>query len=92
LLPVVRFAATRLGDPGNTDIWGVATVAELHLHDHFLNERETALELARDLYGQVAALGRPNQRASAARQLRMMGDAGDPPGTIDPLLALFDRL
>src|SRR5262249_20906627 len=79
LLPVVRFAATRQGEPTDEDVWRLATVAELNLHDALLHDNPAALAEARRLYHRVAAVATPNQRNSVARQLRMLRDAGDPP-------------
>jgi hypothetical protein len=85
LLPIVRFALTRLGGPEANDAWGIATLAEIDLHHHFLHDDAAALERAGREYGRVGAIGNPNQRASAARQLRLMRDAGDPDRVIAPL-------
>lgn len=91
LLPVVRFAATRLGDPTDHDPWPLATIAELHLHAYLLHDDcpESLVE-ARRLYGRLAAVGGPNHRASAARQLRLLRDAGDPEDVLNVLITLFD--
>jgi hypothetical protein len=91
LLPVVRFATTRLGEPGDRDVWRLATLAELHLHEHLLEAGDDdALVGATARYARVAVAAAPHQRASVVRHLQLMRDAGDPPGIIDPLLALFD--
>ncbi len=92
LLPVVRFAATRLGGPDERDVWGLATVAELDLHEHFLYEQERArdaLDRAKTGYARVGAVGGRGQRASATRQLRLFRDAGDSAEVIDGILELF---
>lgn len=91
LLPVVRFAATRLGEPNDEDVWRLATVAELYLHEYLLDEESNeALVRATTLYARVAATGLANQCASAARQLRLLRNAGDPADVLDALLHVFE--
>lgn len=92
LLPIVRFAATRLGEPSDQDVWRLATVAELALHDYLLHDdgHDDALVQATARYARVAAVGRPEHWASVARQLRLLRNAGDPEDVIGALLALFD--
>lgn len=90
LLPIVRFAATRFGDPTDEDIWRLATVAELCLHEYLLDkDNDEALVKATTHYARVAAVGRADQRASAARQLRLLRNGGDPEDVLDALLLLF---
>jgi hypothetical protein len=90
LLPVVRFAVTRLGEPSDNDVWRVATVAELHLHEYLLtNDEEDLLVRATAQYARLAAVGGPSHRASAARQLQLFRDAGDPPDVLDAILEQF---
>jgi hypothetical protein len=91
LLPVVRFAATRFGEPTDQDVWRLATVAELFLHEYLLFDNEDALVQATTRYARVAALGGPDQRASSARQLRLLRDAGDPAEVLDAILELFGQ-
>jgi hypothetical protein len=89
LLPVVRFAATRSGEPDSSDVWRLATIAEVALHDFLLNANEEQLRIAEERYSRVAIVAGPQQRASVARQLRLLLNAGDPPGVINPILAHF---
>ena len=92
LLPVVRFAATRLGEPTDQDVWRLATVAELYLHEYLLDEdSDEALVRATTTYTRVAAVGGANQRASAARQLRLLRNAGDPAEILDAILRVFEQ-
>jgi hypothetical protein len=88
LLPVVRFAATRLGEPDDTDVWRLATTGELALHEYLLEGGE-ALVRATALYRTVAVRAAPDQRLSVSRQLWMLRNAGDPADVLDPLLAMF---
>jgi MAP3K TRAFs-binding domain len=90
LLPVVRFSVTRLGQPTDQDVWRLATIAELHLNEYLLNEgNNEALVQATTEYSRVGAVGGPDHRASAARQLRLLRDAGDPADVLDAILDLF---
>ena len=88
LLPIVRFAAAR-AQPGGGDVWAALTEAECALHDHLLGGPPERLAEATAIYTKAAAAVEPQQVRSARRQLELMRAAGDPPGVIDPLLALF---
>ena len=88
LLPIVRFAAGR-AQPGGGDVWAALTEAECALHEHLLGGPPERLAEATAIYTKAAAAVEPQQVRSARRQLELMRAAGDPPGVIDPLLALF---
>jgi hypothetical protein len=89
LIPVVRFATERLET--DTDVWLVATRAELVLHEYFLNVRDDELlDRAKGLYATAKLTARPDQRGSILRQLRLLEDAGDPRDAIEPIRALYE--
>jgi hypothetical protein len=88
LIPVVRFAVERTPDHRD-DVWAVLTLAESALHRHLLDHDALDAAEANRLYALGAASVAPQQRASAARQLFLMRDAGDPADVLDPLLRLF---
>ncbi len=89
LLPVVRFAVSRLGAPAE-DVWAQATLGELALQAYVLMEdgRERQLETARRHYAMAAAHATPQQLGSMAAQLEMMLAWGDPTELVEPLLDL----
>ncbi len=89
LLPVVRFAVSRLGTPAE-DVWAQATLGELALQAYFLmgDGREQGLETAQRHYAMAAAHATPQQLGSMAAQLELLLTWGDPPEVIEPLLHL----
>ncbi len=89
LLPVVRFAVSRLGAPAE-DVWAQATLGELALQAYVLMEdgREGQLETARRHYAMAAAHATPQQLGSMAAQLEMRLTWGDPTELVEPLLDL----
>jgi hypothetical protein len=87
LLPVVRFAASRA--QMDADGWAGLTIAECALHACLAGGDSDGAAEATVLYERCAGMIEPRQRRAAVRQLRLMRDAGDPAGVIDPLLALL---
>jgi tetratricopeptide (TPR) repeat protein len=87
LLPVVRFAVSRLGVPAD-DVWAQATLGELALQAHFLtgDGNGDELETARRHYALAASHSTPQQLGSMAGQLEMMLTWGDPAELVEPLL------
>ncbi|GAB3193592.1 hypothetical protein GCM10027261_09470 [Geodermatophilus arenarius] len=90
LLPVVRFAVSRLGAPAE-DVWAQATLGELALQAYFLmgDGCEEELEAAQRHYLLAAARATPQQLGSMAAQLEMMLIWGDPTEVVEPLLDLL---
>ena len=87
LLPVVRFAVERQGVTVG-DVWAHATLGELALQTHFLQDdhEEQQLLLAQQHYGQATAHAIPQQLGSMAHQLEIMLAWGDPAQVIEPIL------
>lgn len=87
LLPVVRFAVTRLGVPFD-DVWAQATLGELALHTHFLTPDKAIDQLSRahHHYSLAAAHATPQQLGSMAHQLELMLAWEDPKDVIGPVL------
>lgn len=84
LVPVVRFAVERNGSAAlEEDGWALLTLAELALHEQLLGAEPS--HSAAELYARAAPLTE-QQRKSAARQLVLLLDAGDPAAAIEPLL------
>jgi hypothetical protein len=89
LLPVVRFAILRLGDVATEDVWAQLTLAECALHAYFLDGAPEELSDADRRYALAAPQLSAQHRGSAARQLKLMSDAGDPADTMGQLLDHF---
>jgi hypothetical protein len=89
LAPVVRFAVLRRGEEAlDEDVWAVLSLAECALHRLLLGDREARAEMQHS-YERAARRLAPNQRRSVTGQLELFLAAGDPPGQVEPLLALF---
>ena len=87
LLPVVRFAASRLG-VALDDVWAQATLGELALQAHFLAPSDITepLTAAHRHYSLAAVHATPQQLGSMARQLELMLAWGDPEEVVRPSL------
>lgn len=90
LLPVVRFAVTRLCVPVE-DVWAQATLGELAVQAYFLvgDGNVENLTMAHRHYSQAAAHATPQQLGSMAHQLELMLAWGDPQEVIEPLLRVI---
>lgn len=90
LLPVVRFAVTRVGE-GNysSDPWALLTLAECELHEAFMESVEDPVSVVAPAFERAAAQAGIAEKRSAIRQLEMIRAAGDPATVINTLLSLF---